>query len=114
RWFDDPVALARDPGNDVFVELMGGAGGVAEAAVRAAIEVGKHVVTANKAMLASVGRSLAEAAEKSGVSLNFEAAVAGGIPIIKTLREGLAGNGVNRIYGILNGTSNYILTRMAD
>jgi homoserine dehydrogenase len=114
RWFDDPVALARDPGNDIFVELIGGAGGMAEAAVRAAIDAGKPVVTANKAMLADAGQSLAEAAEKRGVSLNFEAAVAGGIPIVKTLREGLAGNGINRIYGILNGTSNYILTRMGD
>jgi len=112
RWFDDPVALARDPGNDVFVELIGGAGGIAETAVRAAIDAGKHVVTANKAMLAAEGQSLAEAAEKKGVSLNFEAAAAGGIPIIKTLREALAGNTISRIYGILNGTCNYILTRM--
>ncbi len=112
RWFDDPVGLARDPGNDVFVELMGGAGGVAEKAVRAAIDAGKHVVTANKAMLADQGQALAELAEKRGVSLNFEAAVAGGIPIIKTLREALAGNTISRVYGILNGTCNYILTRM--
>ena len=114
RWFDDPVALAREPGIDVFVELIGGAGGAAERAVRAALESGKHVVTANKAMLADHGQALAELAERNGVSLNFEAAAAGGIPVIKTLRESLAGNTVTRLYGILNGTCNYILTRMEE
>jgi homoserine dehydrogenase len=112
RWFDDPVELARDPGNDVFVELIGGAGGAARASVEAAIDAGKHVVTANKALLADAGLELARQAERKGVSLNFEAAAAGGIPIIKTLREALAGNTVGRVYGILNGTCNYILTRM--
>ncbi|MCX5494140.1 homoserine dehydrogenase [Kaistia dalseonensis] len=111
-WFDDPVALARSNDIDVFVELMGGADGPAAASVRAAIEAGKHVVTANKALLARHGTELARAAEANGVSLNFEAAAAGGIPIIKTLRESLAGNTVSRVYGILNGTCNYILTRM--
>jgi homoserine dehydrogenase len=111
EWFDDPIALARDPGNDVFVELIGG-DGVAQASVRAAIDAGKHVVTANKALLAVHGVDLARRAEEAGVSLNFEAAAAGGIPIIKTLREALAGNTINRVYGILNGTCNYILTRM--
>jgi homoserine dehydrogenase len=112
KWFDDPVALARDPGNDVFVELIGGANGVALDSVKAALSCGKHVVTANKALLAEHGVALARQAEDAGVSLNFEAAAAGGIPIIKTLREALAGNTVSRIYGILNGTCNYILTRM--
>ncbi len=111
-WFDDPVALARDPGNDVFVELIGGADGVAEDSIRAAIAAGKHVVTANKALLAADGVALAHAAEDADVSLDFEAAAAGGIPIVKTLREALAGNTIGRIYGILNGTSNYVLTRM--
>ncbi len=111
-WHDDPVALARDPDTDVFVELMGGAGGAAEASINAALEAGKHVVTANKALLAEKGVELARKAEDAGVALNFEAAAAGGIPIIKTLREALAGNSVNRVYGILNGTCNYILTRM--
>ncbi len=111
-WFDDPVALARDPGNDVFVELIGGASGTAREAVSAAIASGKHVVSANKALLAAHGVELARAAEEKNVGLNFEAAVAGGIPIVKTLRESLAGNAVNRVYGILNGTCNYILTRM--
>ncbi len=111
-WFDDPVALARDPGTDLYVELIGGADGPAHASVLAAIEAGKHVVTANKALLARHGLDLARAAEDAGVSLNFEAAAAGGIPIIKTLREALAGNTVDRVYGILNGTCNYILSRM--
>ncbi len=111
-WFDDPVELARAPGSDVFVELIGGADGPARAAVTAAIDAGKHVVTANKALLAEHGMQLARAAEERGVSLNFEAAAAGGIPVIKTLREALAGNSINRVYGILNGTCNYILTRM--
>jgi len=112
QWFDDPVALARDPGNDVFVELIGGANGTALDSVKAAIGAGKHVVTANKALLAEHGVTLARQAEDAGVSLNFEAAAAGGIPIIKTLRESLAGNSVGRVYGIMNGTCNYILTRM--
>ena len=97
-WFDDPVELARDPGNDVFVELIGGADGVAHASVNAAIAAGKHVVTANKALLARHGVKLARAAEAKGVSRKGEAAAAGGIPIIKTLREALAGNTVNRVY----------------
>ena len=111
-WFDDPVALARDPGSKVFVELIGGSGGMARRLVQKALASGKHVVTANKALLARHGVALARAAEDKGVSLNFEAAAAGGIPIIKTLREALAGNTVNRVYGILNGTCSYILTRM--
>jgi homoserine dehydrogenase len=112
NWFQDPVKLAESPDIDVFVELIGGSSGPAEASVRAALNSGKHVVTANKALLAKHGVELAALAERRGVSLNFEAAVAGGIPIIKTLREALAGNQVKRVYGILNGTCNYILTRM--
>ena len=114
RWVDDPVRLATDPGIDVFVELIGGADGAAKASVEAALHAKKHVVTANKALLARHGVELARMAEKNAVALNFEAAVAGGIPIIKTVREALAGNGITRIYGILNGTCNYILSRMAD
>jgi homoserine dehydrogenase len=112
RWADDAMALARDPGVDVVVELIGGADGIAKQLVEAAIAGGKHVVTANKALLAHHGTALARAAEAAGVALAYEAAVAGGIPIIKALREGLAGNRVERIYGILNGTCNYILTTM--
>ena len=112
RWVDDPQALATDPDIDVFVELIGGDGDPAHSAVAAALNAGKSVVTANKALLARHGLTLAALAEKHHVSLNFEAAVAGAIPIVKTLREGLAGQSITRIYGILNGTCNYILTRM--
>ena len=111
-WHDDPVALARSRDIDCLVELIGGEGGPALEATRAALEAGKHVVTANKAMLAHHGFELAAAAEAQGVALKFEAAVAGGIPIVKALREGLAGNKVDRVYGILNGTCNYILSKM--
>lgn len=113
-WFDDPVKLAADPGIDVFVELIGGSDGVAKAAVEAALKAGKPVVTANKALLAEHGLELARMAEANGVALNFEAAVAGGIPVIKTLRESLSANLARRVYGILNGTCNYILTTMTE
>jgi homoserine dehydrogenase len=112
KWFDDPATLAKSGEIDVFVELIGGEEGAARQSVRAALDAGRHVVTANKALLARHGLTLAEVAEKKGVLLNYEAAVAGGIPVIKTLREALAGNSVGRIFGILNGTCNYILTRM--
>ncbi len=111
-WIDDPVALARSPEVDCVVELIGGSEGAARATVEAAIAAGKHVVTANKALLAKHGLALARAAEAQGTALCFEAAAAGGIPVIKTLREALHGNAVRRVYGILNGTCNYILTRM--
>lgn len=114
RWFDDPVALAKDPSIAVFVELIGGEDGTAKAAVEAALRAKKHVVTANKALLAKHGVALARLAEENGVALNFEAAVAGGIPIIKMLREALAANEVRRVYGILNGTCNFILSKMTD
>jgi homoserine dehydrogenase len=112
RWFDDPAALAREPSIDVLVEVIGGEGDPAKRAVETALNAGKPVVTANKALLARHGQKLAALAERHGVALNFEAAVAGGIPIVKTLREGLNGASFARIYGILNGTCNYILTRM--
>ncbi len=112
KWFDDPVELAKSADIDVFVELIGGDEGPSRQSVKAALEAGRHVVTANKALLAKHGTALAEIAEKRGVLLNYEAAVAGGIPIIKTMREALAGNTVLRVFGILNGTCNYILTRM--
>jgi len=114
RWYDDPVALASDPGVDVVVELIGGSDGPAQALVQAALAAGKPVVTANKALLAVHGAVLAAQAEQAGVTLAFEAAVAGGIPVIKALREGLAGNRIDRIAGILNGTCNYILTTMRE
>ncbi|MEQ1407717.1 homoserine dehydrogenase [Neorhizobium sp. Rsf11] len=111
-WFDTPEKLAAEADIDVFVELMGGANGPAADSVRAALERGLHVVTANKALLAASGVELAKIAEEKGALLNFEAAVAGGIPVIKALRESLTGNTVSRVYGIMNGTCNYILTRM--
>lgn len=114
RWADNAVDLARDPHVDVVVELIGGENGVALDLVRTALDNGKHVVTANKAMLAHHGAELAARAEEQGVALAYEAAVAGGIPIVKALREGLAANGVERVYGILNGTCNYILTTMRE
>ncbi|GAK70789.1 homoserine dehydrogenase [Agrobacterium rubi] len=111
-WFDTPEEMAKKAEIDVLVELVGGASGAAEKAVRAALSRGIHVVTANKALLAKHGVELAIMAEEKGALLNFEAAVAGGIPIIKALRESLTGNHVSRIYGIMNGTCNYILTKM--
>jgi homoserine dehydrogenase len=113
-WFDTPDKLAADSSIDVFVELIGGDDGPAKAAVEAALRARKHVVTANKALLAKHGTELARLAEKHDVALNFEAAVAGGIPIIKTMRESLAANQIRRVYGILNGTCNYILTQMLE
>ncbi|MEL7212744.1 MAG: homoserine dehydrogenase [Pseudomonadota bacterium] len=111
-WEDDPVALAKRDDVDVFVELMGGSDGPAKAATEAALAAGKDVVTANKAMLALHGQALAEQAEGAGRVIRFEAAVAGGIPVVKSLTEGLAGNTMTRVMGVMNGTCNYILTRM--
>ncbi|WP_289155302.1 homoserine dehydrogenase [uncultured Salipiger sp.] len=111
-WEDDPVMLATRDDVDVFVELVGGSDGPAKAAVEAALKAGKDVVTANKALLAHHGQALAELAEANGCVLRFEAAVAGGIPVIKALTEGLAANEVTRVMGVMNGTCNYILTRM--
>jgi homoserine dehydrogenase len=113
-WFDDPVALARSDKIDVLIELMGGEGDPAKAAVEAALNAGKPVITANKALLAHHGVALANLAESKGVALAFEAAVAGGIPIVKTMREALAGNRSGKVFGILNGTCNYILTKMGE
>jgi homoserine dehydrogenase len=111
-WAKSPLALAEDPNIDCLVELMGGAGEPALSAIETALKAGKSVVTANKALIAKHGVRLANQAEKHGGTLNFEAAVGAAIPIIKTLREGLAATSINRVYGILNGTCNYILTRM--
>jgi homoserine dehydrogenase len=108
-WEDDPVALSRRDDVDVLIEVMGGEDGPAKAAVETAIAGGKHVVTANKAMMAMHGQAMAEAA---GVALRYEAGVAGGIPIIKALGEGLAANVITRVMGVMNGTCNYILTEM--
>lgn len=111
KWIDKPEDIAKQD-IDVVVELMGGSEGTALNLIKSALKNGKHVVTANKALLAHHGYELAELAEKNGVSLNYEAAVAGGIPVIKAVRESLMGNRITGIYGILNGTSNYILSEM--
>ena len=112
EWTDDPIALARHPDIRIFVELMGGGDGPARQSVEAAIAAGKDVVTANKALLAVRGNEIAAASEAAGVTLRFEAAVAGGIPVVKSLTESLAGDRVLRVMGVMNGTCNYILTRM--
>ena len=113
-WETDPVALAKRDDVDVFIEVMGGHEGAAYDATLAAIAAGKDVVTANKALLAHHGQAIAVAAESAGRVIRFEAAVAGGIPVIKALTEGLAGNQIRRVMGVMNGTCNYILTRMQD
>ena len=113
-WETDPIALAKRNDVDVFVEVMGGAEGAAKLATEAAIASGKDVVTANKALLAHHGQALAEAAEAAGCVIRFEAAVAGGIPVIKVLTEALAANQIQRVMGVMNGTCNYILTRMQN
>lgn len=112
RWAKNALVIATDPEVDCFVELMGGVGDPALSAIEAALKSGKSVVTANKALMARHGLRLAKFAEQHGGALNYEAAVGAAIPIVKTLREGLAGTDVDRVYGILNGTCNYILTRM--
>lgn len=111
-WEDDPVELAKRDDVDLFVELIGGEDGPAKAATEAALKAGKDVVTANKAMLAIHGQELAQLAEANDCVLRYEAAVAGGIPVIKSLTEGLAGNEITRVTGVMNGSCNYILTRM--
>jgi homoserine dehydrogenase len=113
-WYDDPVEMARESKADVVLELIGGSDGPARETCEVALDGGKHVVTANKALVALHGGDLARRAESAGVALSYEAAVAGGIPIIKALREGLAANGVSSLHGILNGTCNYILTTMRE
>ena len=112
-WFDDALALARQD-LDAVVEVIGGADGVAHDLVRQALGRGRDVVTANKALIALRGAALADRAERSGAQLCFEAAVAGGVPVVKALREGLAANRLTRVYGILNGTSNFVLTDMRE
>ncbi|MBM6575618.1 homoserine dehydrogenase [Microvirga sp. SRT01] len=112
QWIDDTSALAQQADVDVVVELIGGSDGPALTLARATLAKGRHIVTANKAMLAHHGLELAQAAEAAGAALKFEAAVAGGIPVIKGLREGAAANEIGRVYGILNGTCNFILSKM--
>ena len=113
-WYDNALDLVDDPNVDMILELIGGSDGIAYDLCRAALKAGKPVVTANKALLAIHGTELATLAEQNNVSLAYEAAVAGGIPIVKAMREGLSGNQISRVYGILNGTCNYILTEMEE
>jgi homoserine dehydrogenase len=113
-WEDDMVIMGERADVDVVVELVGGSDGPALALARTTFEAGKSLVTANKAMIAHHGLELAAKAEAAKVALKFEAAVAGGIPVIKGLREGAAANVIDRVYGILNGTCNYILSTMED
>ncbi len=113
-WAENAFELASSEDVDVFVELMGGEGEPAKSAVEAALRAGKHVVTANKALLAMHGNELAKLAEENQVSLNYEAAVAGGIPIVKTIRESATANKISRVYGIMNGTCNFIMTKMRN
>jgi homoserine dehydrogenase len=112
KWVDSPLELAAIAEVDVVVELIGGSEGIAKNLIEASLKAGKHVVTANKALIAHHGVALAKLAEEANVIFAYEAAVAGGIPVIKTLREGLAANRFTHIAGILNGTCNFILTSM--
>jgi len=114
HWFADASALAEAPDVDLVLELIGGSEGVAKDLVERSLAAGKPVITANKALMAHHGSELARRAEAAGVALAYEAAVAGGVPIIKVLREGLAANRISRVFGILNGTSNFILTSMRE
>lgn len=114
EWADDAKSLAQRPDVDAVVELIGGANGAAKELAELSLKNGKHYITANKALLAAHGAELASLAEAGKLRLLFEASVAGGVPVIKALREGLAGNRVSVVRGILNGTCNYILTRMSE
>ena len=114
HWYDDAARMAAEADVDVVVEVIGGSDGIARATCEAALNGGKHLVTANKALLAMRGAELAALAESKGLTLGFEASVAGGIPIIKAIRQGLAGNRFSQVTGILNGTCNYILTTMRE
>ena len=110
---DQPETIINAPNVDILIEVMGGIDPAYDL-VKQAIKRGKHVVTANKALIAKYGDELAYLAEKNNVNLEYEAAVAGGVPIIRSIKEGLIANKINKIYGILNGTTNYILSSMED
>jgi len=112
NWCDDPISLTKDKDIDVIVELVGGEKGISRKVIEEGIKQGKHIVTANKALLANLGENLDRLAQEHDVSLRYEAAVAGGIPIIKALTESLISNKLTSIYGVINGTCNYILTKM--
>ncbi len=111
-WVKNPLALVKKDDVDIIIELIGGSEGVAKKLVFAALKNNKHVITANKALIFKHGNELAKIAEKNSVNLLFEASVGGGIPIIKSIKESLVGNKLFHIYGILNGTTNFILTEI--
>ena len=111
-WLKDCIAATQKKNVDIIVELVGGAEGVAKKLVFEALKNKKHVITANKALVAKYGDQLAKIAEKNHVNFEFEAAVCGGVPIIRSIKEGLIANNITKIYGILNGTSNYVLSSM--
>ncbi len=111
-WLKDCLSATKLKNVDIIIELIGGADGIAKKLVYAALRNKKHVITANKALVAKYGDHLAKIAEKNQVNFEFEAAVCGGIPIIRSIKEGLIANNITKIYGILNGTSNYILSSM--
>ena len=112
KWVKNAIDLAFKEDVDIIVELIGGSEGIAKKLVFSALKNKKHVITANKALMAKYGNELAQLAESNNVNLEYEASVAGGIPIIRSIKEGLIGNKINKIYGILNGTTNYILSSM--
>ena len=112
KWIKNPIRLATKSDVGIIIELIGGSEGMAKKLVFLALKNGKHVITANKALISKYGDQLAYIAEKNKASLEYEAAVAGGVPIIKSIKEGLLANKINKIYGILNGTTNYILSTM--
>tara|TARA_B100000809_G_scaffold254942_1_gene292797 strand:+ start:164 stop:1456 length:1293 start_codon:yes stop_codon:yes gene_type:complete len=112
KWINNPLNLSLMDDVDIIVELIGGSEGVAKKLVFSALRNKKHVITANKALMAKYGDQLAALAEKNRVNLEYEASVAGGIPIIRSIKEGLIANKINKIYGILNGTTNFILSSM--
>ena len=114
KWIKNPITLAANKDIDIVVELIGGSEGIAKKVVFAALKNKKHVITANKALIAKYGDELAYLAEKNNVNLEYEASVAGGVPIIRSIKEGLIANKINKIYGILNGTTNYILSSMEN
>ncbi len=112
KWIKNAISLASKKDVDIIVELIGGSENVAKKIVFSALKKGKHVITANKALMAKYGDELAYIAEKNNVNLEYEASVAGGVPIIRSIKEGLIANKINKIYGILNGTTNYVLSTM--
>ena len=114
KWIKNPILLTKKKDVDIIVELVGGAEGIAKKLVFAALKNKKHVITANKALMSKHGDDLAFIAEKNKVNLEYEASVAGGVPVIKSIKEGLISNKINKIYGILNGTTNYILSTMSE